>query len=102
MNLAEIAAITRQFLLTSHTNVRAVRIVDVRPVFSRRGRTAYSVLCSVQVSRTHAAPGFAEHSKVEVLVAQDGTILSVQGRRWDSHQQGPQRLDVRRHVKRRR
>lgn len=96
MDFDIIRGIAENFVLKNFANVRAVEITDMRPGFFSGGRPVYKVIGLAQIATTRMAPTLSARVPVEILIAQDGRVVSVQGRVWDDHQRGRKGSQLRR------
>ena len=77
--------IARRFILQNFRNVRGVKIIEIGAALSGE-RWVYKVLSLVSINLESIIPTLGSPIQVEVVVTQDGTVVAVQGQKWNAYQ----------------
>ena len=85
MDSGTVGRIARRFILRNFRNVRTVRIIEIGTALSGE-RWVYKAVGLASINLETITPTLGSAIPVEVLVAQDGTVVTVQGQMWNNYQ----------------
>ena len=85
VDLGTVRTIVRRFLLQNFRNVRAVSILAIGTEHLG-DRWVYKVRGLASINMESIIPSLGSPIEVEVLVTQEGTVVTVQGQKWNNYQ----------------
>lgn len=80
-----VSQIARRFILQNFRNVHALKTIEIVTALYGE-RWVYKVIGLATINLETVIPTIGSPVQVEVMIAQEGTVVAVQGQKWNAYQ----------------